>query len=931
MKDTGDMADTKKMKPKKRLLSNIYFIYTLVFAVTACAVFGFFLVQGKAMIWNLDGIYQHYNAFVYLGQWVRRIITVLFTQHKLIIPMWEWSIGYGADIVTTLSYYNFGDPFALISVFFPTSMGEIGYTVSILLRFYAAGLSFCAYCSYMKCQKWSAVCGSLMYVFCAYSIFAGVRHPYFMNPMIYLPLIFIGVERILNKKSPMLYILSIFISAVSNFYFFYILVILTVLYAAVRTLSNKENRNWKTVGCYFISYLGYAVIGVAMAMVILLPTIMGFMGNARVNSVYEHSLFYSSTDYEKLLGSAVGVNSAMLWAYIGMGSIAYIGLGISFMRYKHNKWELLYFAFQILFLLFPLAGSIFNGFGYVTNRWVFSWSFIVAFIFAKNYPYILEMNTKERFKLCLGGIAYAAACILLESYGTKQVMVGCLLLLICLILMCNNEYLERKSIFSIPIRRFRLSQLLTLFLTFCCIFEFVYSKYSPNEGNYLSEFISQGTADGILNNESSSTWNLIDDESFYRIDSSTNDSSQHNYSLSTGQSTTTEYWSIVNADVYDFLSENSAYNKKSYFFTGLQSRAYLDVLTGCKYFVANASEKTQTSVPYGYGRRGNAVGYSSKYYLYENDYALPLGFTYDAVIKKSDYEKMSFAQRQQAMLQGAVIADDSVGDMKEAEPVYNDSKISYTLRCDDNCSYDGHTLKVTKDNAQVTLTLSGAANGEVYLQLLGMNFKSSDNTDDSDDDDESTNTRTNITAACGNAEGNAWYYTSKDKYAVGRNNFLINTGYSSGTRQTMTVTFQKSGTYTFNDLSVVLQPMDNLNSQVSVLKQETLQNVVMEDNHISGTITVSSKKLLCLSVPYSDGWSLYVDGKKTNIIKTDLMFCGVYLDSGSHTIEMRYSTPYIKVGCVISAVGVLAAVWIGIREKKKNDQMKEEAEHLFDK
>jgi hypothetical protein len=132
MKDTGDMADTKKMKPKKRLLSNIYFIYTLVFAVTACAVFGFFLVQGKAMIWNLDGIYQHYNAFVYLGQWVRRIITVLFTQHKLIIPMWEWSIGYGADIVTTLSYYNFGDPFALISVFFPTSMGEIGYTVSIL-------------------------------------------------------------------------------------------------------------------------------------------------------------------------------------------------------------------------------------------------------------------------------------------------------------------------------------------------------------------------------------------------------------------------------------------------------------------------------------------------------------------------------------------------------------------------------------------------------------------------------------------------------------------------------------------------------------------------------------------------------------------------------------------------------------------------------
>lgn len=46
------------------------------------------------------------------------------------------------------------------------------------------------------------------------------------------------------------------------------------------------------------------------------------------------------------------------------------------------------------------------------------------------------------------------------------------------------------------------------------------------------------------------------------------------------------------------------------------------------------------------------------------------------------------------------------------------------------------------------------------------------------------------------------------------------------------------------------------------LGEEALENVKMGTNEITGDISVSEKKALVLSVPYSKGFTAYVDGKK---------------------------------------------------------------------
>ena len=135
----------------------MYLCYTIFFCVAAVLVFWHFIYYGKSMVWKVDGLYQHYNAFIYLGSWCRDIIQNLFYEHKLVVPLWEWGLGLGSDVITTLSYYVFGDPFALVSVITPIDYGEQGYAFSIILRFFMAGIAFCIYARKMKCERWCSL------------------------------------------------------------------------------------------------------------------------------------------------------------------------------------------------------------------------------------------------------------------------------------------------------------------------------------------------------------------------------------------------------------------------------------------------------------------------------------------------------------------------------------------------------------------------------------------------------------------------------------------------------------------------------------------------------------------------------------------------------------------------------------------------------
>ena len=115
------MRDKQVLRRPGRERYRCYFaLYTIVFIVALCCVYYCFWKSGKSFLWGSesmgDGVRQHYTAFVYFGRWGRELLYNLFVAHQLTIPTWDFSIGYGSDIITTLHSLLLCDPHTLVSV-----------------------------------------------------------------------------------------------------------------------------------------------------------------------------------------------------------------------------------------------------------------------------------------------------------------------------------------------------------------------------------------------------------------------------------------------------------------------------------------------------------------------------------------------------------------------------------------------------------------------------------------------------------------------------------------------------------------------------------------------------------------------------------------------------------------------------------------------
>ena len=132
------------MKVQKRIT---YFLkYSLLFVISALVSYALFIYYGKGFVAKGDGLRQHYMSLIYYARYIRTIAGNIFIDHKLNIPTYTFGIGYGGDIVSTLSYYVLGNPITILSALVPDKWMHIFYYAVIFLRLYLGGLAFSAYC-----------------------------------------------------------------------------------------------------------------------------------------------------------------------------------------------------------------------------------------------------------------------------------------------------------------------------------------------------------------------------------------------------------------------------------------------------------------------------------------------------------------------------------------------------------------------------------------------------------------------------------------------------------------------------------------------------------------------------------------------------------------------------------------------------------------
>jgi len=74
---------------------------------------------------------------------------------------------------------------------------------------------------------------------------------------------------------------------------------------------------------------------------------------------------------------------------------------------------------------------------------------------------------------------------------------------------------------------------------------------------------------------------------------------------------------------------------------------------------------------------------------------------------------------------------------------------------------------------------------------------------------------------------------------------------------------------------------------------------------------------MVFSIPYSKGWSAYVDGVKCQVVQANVMYMALPLSPGTHHIILKYETPYLRVGIFVSFMALVILIGIVIYRKRK--------------
>ena len=296
----------------------------------------------------------------------------------------------------------------------------------------------------------------------------------------------------------------------------------------------------------------------------------------------------------------------------------------------------------------------------------------------------------------------------------------------------------------------------------------------------------------------------------------------------------------------------------------------------------------------------------NKYYLYFNKYAYPVGVTYSDVIGADEFHSFNTAEYPFAMmntvyLDGSPLSESAPPSGKEyAHRVdITHEKVSrgvttYGIECFDN----NITVNEDVSDCFLFLTLEGVEckASEVYAHQYPIILM---------DDGRRV-------ASLINNQLNDWpWIVYSDKYNI-----------PLGHYDDTVKTFSFISPIAYTDMYLTAVPASEFKAAYEKCTQETLENIELAPNTLTGDITVTGDKVLSVNMLYDVGWKAYVDDVETKIYKSNDIFLGIPLTDGTHKIRLVYTYPHFALAMTVTAISIvitvaLALIVYGKRKKKK--------------
>jgi len=866
----------------------VYLLYTLLFLMVAAAAFSYFYLQEKTFISNVDGYFQYYKALIYYHRYLNGLFTDLFVEHQLAIPQFDLHMGEGSDILSAL-YYTIGDPIAALVAFVPEEQIYHFYDITIVLRIYLSGMAFLALLRYTRKTSLTAqLAGALVYDFSYWMLLSQSKDIYFLNPTIYFPLVIFGVEKIIKEKKPFVLLLGVFLSAISNFYFFYMIALLTVIYVLIRLPLHYGRRIGEMVKDLGTIAL-FSVLGTGMAAVTVMPVAYALLSNSRIGLDYGVHQFYPIIYYERMLNVFLSKDDPY-WLCMGFVGPCLLSLALSL---KQIKKDPLLFSLNVvttLMICLPVFGKVLNGMSYVSNRWSFAIGLVIAYSFSSKWE---EFKDHKLFLISAVFLVFAWAVAFPLS---REVRVLVPIVLTLFFLLIDSM--------EVSVSGFDLKQLVLLGLVVLNILYNADYVYSYRGRQRTSIVIDYDTAESILTDSEAYAMKMnVSDEDFYRYSGS---DLRHNVAILNETNTTSYYFSIANPNVSEYRNKLGVNEYLNFMYKQYDDRAALHTLANVRYFITEKGENTL--IPYGFIYERSFDHYD----LYRNVNALPFGYTYTEVISKGLWDSLNEVEKQEAMQKAIVL------DKGKSAIALSSKSMDYTLSLNKDVEEKDDEFLVKKDGAGLDLKFSGLENSEYYLILEDLSF------DDGNSYYEDKGTDTFVHVKAGTVSKSAEYHTNDYQFYNGKNDYCIYLGFNEKALDTVSLTFDKAGTYSFSKIEVVCERMNHYAQDLEGLKETCLKDVEFGVNTFSGNIDVKKDgTYLLVSVPYSKGWKAKVDGEDAEVLKANECYMALKLNKGSHSISFEYHTPLLLIGAIVSALSFVLSIAALVVFSRKRKTMKD--------
>ena len=874
-----DAVSVKQSKTYKIFYKNRYVFLTTVLA-TACiaVIYVIFSVFpfGSITVMRMDLYHQYGPLFAELYD---RIV-----EHKSLL--YSWITGGGSSFLG--NYLNYlSSPLSFLIFLFDKE--DISYAITFIVAFKcilsATSFSYYLKKSFNKDNYFLSAFG-ILYAFSAYFL-AYYWNVMWLDAMIMLPLIALGIEKIFKTGDIKLYTVSLIILFFANYYMGYMCCIFAVLYffvCFINTYSNDGKLNENAVyekkystkalmNNVFINrgvkFAFASIIAALICAITLVPVFMILKNSSATSGTFPQTfksyfdLLDLITSHFALLETTIRSSGDNVLPNIYTGILTFILLPLFLVNNKIKLKEKATYVVLIIFFVFCFnnncAEYIWHAFHFPNDlpyRYSYMYSFIIAVM---GYKTILNFKGIKVKDIAYTGLAIISFVIICQKFLTNKMTNSTIYATIIFVaLWCGflfllkNKNAQKKTVSFV---------LVTFILCETIISSIVGLPLNQDNKNYKENYKTYTDAINYIDNK---------DSGFYRTElcylNTRMDPAYYGYNgISVFSSMAYESYSQLQSS----LGMQS--NKVNSYTYNTQTPVY-NMMFNIKYLIQTDVSLAPSSNLY----KKIYTTSDKKSNVYESKYNLPIAYCVNSKIDDWVTDEGNPFEIQSDFVKLAT------GYSNLFKPVEYNSTDFDAVSGDDVTENGTYWLEKSDSSSNYgteTVSLSPTIDGNLYLYVKSSDLKTITVNSEKVSD---------ITQSMEDA------YILDLGYHNKGDEVLVSLDASKMESESTSFDFY---CYTADD--TVVKNMYNS------LAGNSLNVESYSDTTIKGTVNAKENCYLYSSIPYDDGWSVYVDGKKAETFEIGGTLLAIELTPGQHKIEYKYFPVGFLYGIIISAVTVL--------------------------